>query len=167
MADLSFPDLFFVRSALGWLELGCPQEAIIELEKLNPKFRKHPDALLVRWQICAAQSQWTEAVGIAEDFCKMAPQVPVGWINWAFALHELKQTERARKVLEPHLAEFPTLPTIPYNLACYASQLGEVLVAIKYLKTAMKVGDAKKIKEMALQDPDLVPVYDQIHQMKV
>ncbi len=43
-----------LETADGWLELGNHVEANVELEKIAPQFRAHPEVLKVRWQIYAA-----------------------------------------------------------------------------------------------------------------
>ena len=42
-----------------------------------------------------------------------------------------------------------------YNLACYECQLGRLEQAKNWLEKAFKLGDPKKIRLMALHDPDL------------
>jgi hypothetical protein len=48
---------------------------------------------------------------------------------------------------------------IPYNLACYAAQLGDLVAAGDWLAQAFKLGNAKEIKLQALEDPDLAPLW--------
>ena len=50
---------------------------------------------------------------------------------------------------------FPKLPTILYNLACYSCRLGHMEDARKLLEKAIQHGDAKSVKLMALDVPDL------------
>lgn len=57
---------------------------------------------------------------------------------------------------------FPDDPTIRYNLACYECQLGRLEQAKSWLKTAFKLGGAKQFKLMALEDPDLEPLWKDI-----
>jgi hypothetical protein len=46
-----------------------------------------------------------------------------------------------------------------YNLACYECQLGRLELAKEWLEKAFKLGDAKKMKLAALDDPDLEPLW--------
>ncbi|HZO84674.1 MAG TPA: hypothetical protein VFC26_05645, partial [Verrucomicrobiae bacterium] len=57
------------------------------------------------------------------------------------------------------------VPTIPYNLACYACQLGRINDSRQWLKRALSVG-GKKIRSLALEDPDLQPLWDEIKFME-
>jgi hypothetical protein len=49
--------------------------------------------------------------------------------------------------------------TIPYNLACYSAQLQHLEEAEKWLKKAMAI-DEKTVKRAAIDDPDLLPLWD-------
>lgn len=92
----------------------------------------------------------------------MAPDRPEGWIHRSYALHELKRTEAALELLEPAAAMFTDLWTIPYNLACYACQLGNQDEAWEWLTDAFDLGDPKMVKPMALDDPDLETLWAEI-----
>ena len=58
--------------------------------------------------------------------------------------------------------QFPKNEAIPYNLACYACQFGELDLALDWFQAAEKVGDPEKIREVALMDPDMEPIWDRI-----
>jgi hypothetical protein len=49
-----------------------------------------------------------------------------------------------------------------YNLACYESQLGRLEQAKNWLEKAFALGDARKLKLAALDDPDLQPLWKEI-----
>jgi hypothetical protein len=49
-----------------------------------------------------------------------------------------------------------------YNLACYECKLGRLEQAKSWLEKAFELGDPKKIKLMALEDPDLEPLWREI-----
>jgi len=57
---------------------------------------------------------------------------------------------------------FPKEKIIAYNLACYDCQLGDLDAAKAWLDKACMLGDVHKIKHMALQDPDLKPLWPDI-----
>jgi hypothetical protein len=48
------------------------------------------------------------------------------------------------------------------NLACYECQLGDLSQARKWLETAFKAGDRKELKRMAMADPDLKPLWEEL-----
>jgi hypothetical protein len=68
----------------------------------------------------------------------------------------------AEAVLFVAWQKFPLNPIIPYNLACYACQLGRLKNAWGWLEEAFEVGDSKALKLMALDDPDLEPLWAEI-----
>ena len=63
-------------------------------------------------------------------------------------------------MLEEVAKLFPDHDMIQYNLACYSAQLGQLDVAQEYLNKSYELGDAQKIKLMALDDDDLKPLWD-------
>ena len=49
-----------------------------------------------------------------------------------------------------------------YNLACYECQLGRLEQAKHWLEQAFKLSDPKKMRLMALEDPDLELLWREI-----
>ena len=162
MDKLGPPDSHHVRAAHGWLELGNLPEAEAELAHLPAQFQDHHEALLVRWEILARRKEWDASLGAARSIVEQAPDEPDGWIKKSFSLHELKRTQEARESLLMIEERFPLISIIPYNLACYACQLGDTKEAMRRLKTAIKIGGKERIREMALQDADLRPMLKEI-----
>jgi tetratricopeptide (TPR) repeat protein len=144
--------------AEGWLGLSDLTEAASALSKLPPSVAEHPEGLSVRWQFHAAQKQWEAALALAIALTKAAPELPFGWVHCSFCLHELKRTQEALDNLLPVLDRFPDDPLMRYNLACYECQLGRMDKALEWLQQAFQIGDARKLREMALDDPDLKPL---------
>jgi predicted Zn-dependent protease len=159
---LDYPDRHFVRAAEGWLELGDSAEAARELRQLTKAAEKHPDVLELRWRLYALTHQWDAALAIARAVIITAPERPSGWIHQSYSLHELKRTDEAWEQLLPAASKFPEDSVIPYNLACYACQLGDLLVARDWLQRAVKLLGKAEIKSMALSDGDLAPLRDYI-----
>ena len=167
MKPLGHPDIFHLQAARGWLELGNPLEANVELGKISPALGVHPDVLEVRWQISAKAKQWEACVDLAEGLIALTPDNPFGWIHRSFALHELKRTQEAWDNLIRVTKKFPEEPIILYNLSCYACKLGNLQDALNWLQKAFAVGDATQVKLMALVDPDLEPLWDRIAQIEL
>jgi tetratricopeptide (TPR) repeat protein len=156
------PDSHHLNAAQGWIELGNHVEADVELEKIDPALRSHPNVLELRWQIYAKAKKWEACVDIGEALVRTAPDLPEGWIHRSYALHELKRTQEAADKLEAAAELFPSVWNIPYNLACYACQLGKHEEAWEWLEDAFDLGDSKAVKLMALDDPDLAPFWAEI-----
>ena len=162
IGPLDSPDSFHLSAAEGWLELGNHHEALAELGHIAPKYRKHPLVLCARWQLYAKAEQWEKAIEVAQAIATMAPEASIGWIHWAYSLHELKRTREARAVLLPVVNLFPNEYTLRYNLACYECQLGDFGAAMDWLQKAIAMGDQMEVRQMALADPDLLPLRDKI-----
>ncbi len=162
---MHFPDKHHLNSASGWLELGNTAEALADMEKLSSAGRVQIEALEVSWKIFAAQQRWEEAAGIGREMVRAAPAITDGWINRSFALHELRRTAEARSELLPAAEKFPQEPIVPYNLACYACQLGDMEAARRWFSEAVKRGGKRKIKAMGLDDPDLLPMKEEIQKL--
>ena len=93
------------------------------------------------------------------DIVKLDPNRPFGWIHRSFALHELKRTQEAFDLLLPVANRFSKVWTIPYNLACYCAQLGRLDECQAWFKQAMAI-DEQAVKQAAMDDPDLKPLWD-------
>jgi tetratricopeptide (TPR) repeat protein len=167
MADreLPPPDSHHLLAASGWLDLGLPQEALAELQKLSEDARSHPDALDVRWEICAAQQDWEAALPLAQALVENAPEQDVGWIHLAYTLRRVPGggLQTAWDVLRSACDKFHDTAIIPYNLACYAAQFGRLEEAWEWLQRAIKAAGAlQPMKQMALADDDLKELWDRI-----
>jgi len=146
------------------LGLGCPGEAKSELERLAKRLRNHPEVLDVRWMIHAHEEDWSAALQVARELVLKAPGMPGSWLHQAYALRRVPEggLQAAWDVLFPAMDQFPKDSIIPYNLACYACQLGQPDKARILLRRAMALGDRDRINRMALNDPDLKPLWNEL-----
>ena len=69
------------------------------------------------------------------------------------------------ELLDPAYPRFPNDFIVPYNLACYACQLGDLVSAKSWLERALKRGKRKVVKRMALDDSDLAALHGEIERM--
>ena len=150
-----------LEAAEGWLELGLPLEAAAELAKITTLHQGHPDVLELRWHICAKEKQWPACMEIAATITQLAPDRVDGWIHRSFALHELHKTQEAFQQLFLVVDKFPSVWTIPYNLACYAAQLHRFDEAKKWLEQALAL-DKKTVQQAAQDDKDLQPLWNNL-----
>ena len=158
MKQIEPPDSHHLSAAEGWLELGNPCEADLEIRRIAAELRTHPDVLDIRWGIDAARKRWPECVEAAEAMMRIAPDRLIGWIHRSYALHELKRTREAFDSLLPAADLFPKEWLTSYNLACYSCQLDKPEDALAWLAKALLLGDPNHIKEMAMKDHDLRPL---------
>lgn len=154
------PDSHHLQAAEGWLELGNHLEANEELKKIGLTGRFHPQVLLTRWEIYARAKHWEFAHTIAQGMVALLPEEPVGWVNRSYALHQLRRTTEAWYSLLPAAEKFPKNLTVAYNLACYSCQLGRLTEASKWLRKAMSLADPNQVQLIALEDPDLRPLWE-------
>jgi predicted Zn-dependent protease len=161
------PDSHHLDAAVGWLGLGCVAEARVELDLISAMRQKHPAVLEARWTICAREKHWAEALEIAQAELAVAPDDCAGWLHRAYALRRVPDggLPQAWEALLPAAEKFPREPAIAYNLSCYACQLQQPDVARQWLRRAMKAGDQETIKQMALADDDLQPLWAEIREL--
>ena len=162
MRSLRHVDVMHLEAAQGWLELDNHLEAKAELDQIGSQFSKHPDVLEVRWKIYAKAQRWEACLEIAEDLTDSAPRRPLGWLYLAASLSALKQPEEAYETLIDVAEDFPENAAIPYQLACYACEIGETTEALKWLQDAFDGGDVKELRALALKDPALQPLWKHI-----
>ena len=164
MQPLEPPNIHYLSAAIGWMELGNCGEALGELAKVDPDLALHPGVLEVKWTVCAAAKNWRDALGAAEQLVTADAGHPTGWLHRAYALRRVPQggLQAAWDALLPAVDRFPQEPTIPYNLACYACQMGNLEEARRWLSRAFGVGDSGKLKSMSMADDDLKPLWPEI-----
>jgi tetratricopeptide (TPR) repeat protein len=165
MRELEPPDRHHLSAATGWCELGNFVEAREELRRISAANRDHPRVLEEEWGIYAAQKDWLPALEVARRLIEVAPERPSGWINQSFTLHEMKLTREARNQLLPVAERFSAICTISYNLACYACQLGDLEEARKWFAKAIQIKGKEEIKQLALLDADLQPLWNEIKEI--
>ena len=167
MQSIEPPDSHYLNAAVGWTELGNPTEAEAELAQLRPSLQKHPDVLELRWMIAADQGHWKDGLKIADALVDVAPERASGWLHRAYALRRVDTggLQMAWNALLPIVPKFPNEPTISYNLSCYACQMKQLDAARAWLKRALAIGGKENVKKMALEDPDLEPLWGEISQI--
>jgi predicted Zn-dependent protease len=157
---LNHADTRHLLAAQGWLELGDWKSASEELENIRPQMRAHPDVLKMRVDIFSAAKKWDYVIEMAGTIARLLPDHVFGHVRLAYALHEMKRTKEAWDTLLPVADKFPSEWVIPYNLACYAAQLGDLIAARDWLAQSFKLAeDPKQAKLVALGDPDLAPLW--------
>ncbi len=134
---------------------------------LNPQptsEKIHPHVLLVNWEIHTRSGQWQAAHDLAQALVAALPGEPIGWIYRAFALQKLGRLEEARQHLLAAARRFPTDWRIAYNLACCVCQMGDMAGVWNWLDKATELGDADAVKSLALDEPSLKPLWENVGQ---
>jgi uncharacterized protein HemY len=151
-----------LSAAEGWLELGDLVSAHDELEEIAPRLRAHPQVLVMRCRIYGQARRWESALIIAERLVALCPQEPQGWIQRSICLHALKQTQAAFDTLLCFTHKCDPSWNVAYDLARYATQLGQIRSAEQWLQRAIQLGDRKQVKLLALCDDALAPLFQSL-----
>src|SRR6266699_4062490 len=171
MNPLEPPDLHHLRAASGWLLLGADAEAAEDLKRIDPQLHTHPDVLEVRWQMHAKAQNWDACLKIASAIVEIDPDRPSGWIGRAYSLRQVPAggLQAAFDSLLPVAEKFPAEPMIPFGLACYACQMGDLEEGRFWLRKAFSVakhsGREKRFRSMALDQPELKPLLGEITEL--
>lgn len=165
MKNLPYPDNRHLEAAEGWLELGNDLEANKELEQITPELRNHPFVLELRYKIYSKAGKWEMAAEVAGAMYQMLPENYWGPFYLAYALHELKRTQQAYDTLIAVVDKFPKEWLMMFNLACYSCQLQKLEESMQWLERAIDVAGKRNIRQQALDDPDLEPLWTQIREI--
>ena len=164
MQSIEPPDAHFLSAAVGWLQLGNLVEAKAELGQISPALATHGDVLEVKLLIQIEEKNWATSLQTARSLIETQPDRALGWLHQAYALRRLPEggLQAAWDALLPAAERFPKEPILPYNLSCYACQLGKLDEARQLLRRAFQIGDKHRMKTMAQADADLQPLWPEI-----
>ena len=154
------PDQQYWQAAVGYVELGMFQDANDQLEKIDPFNRAAPEVLAVRLAIYRGLKKWELMQQISKRLKQFQPDNVQWTISLAYATRRAYSIDVALEILLEAEARFPREAAIPYNLACYYCQLGEMKTAKRYLKKAFEID--LSWRKAALDDEDLRPLWDSL-----
>jgi len=154
---LGMPDCFHLQAAFGWLELGNRKEAAAEAEKIAEDLRTHPDVLAFLAKFFLEVKDWKTCIEVSTALIEQETKSATAYIYRSYALHCLKRTQEAYSLLLPAVAMFPSW-LVPYNLACYCSQLGKLNEAQDWFRKALCT-NREAVLKIASDDPDLKPLW--------
>ncbi|MEK0450371.1 MAG: hypothetical protein RL088_2639 [Verrucomicrobiota bacterium] len=143
-------------AAQGYSELGLPDLALEELESLPSQQQLDPVVIETRLSVLMQARRWKDALPVGQELCRLVPEKSAGYIHSAFCMHELGNTSAAREILLNGPSALKAEATYHYNLACYAAKLGNLDEARAHLDVSFAMD--KKLKDYALNDPDLDPL---------
>jgi len=149
-----------ISAALGYIKLGMMEEAIEELDGIEPAQRSHPEVLAVWVEVYASAGKWREMQRVALHLTTIQPTNAQWWIHLAFATRCVESIPAAREILIQAEKHHPDEPTIQFNLGCYACKMGEIATAKAYvLRSIQRI---KGFRELALSDTDLKPIWNEL-----
>jgi tetratricopeptide (TPR) repeat protein len=145
-----------IRAASGWLELGMPADALNEIQNLPEDQLGEKPVLELRLAAEMALQKWMEAAETAKLLCMEAVDEPDFFLSAAFCLHELGETEQARKWLLRGPDVLSEMAVFHYNMACYLWTLGDKERAHNHLAKAFEMDES--FRESARHDKDLAGI---------
>jgi len=144
--------------AIGYLALGLLVEASDELEAIEGPDRLSPEVMRVRCDLYMMAKDWELLLAVARELTRSRPSDEKGWIHAGIALRKLNRVAEARAVLLEAEAIHGACAFLHYDLACYASLLGDIAEARRRLSVACKLDGQRR--ETSLDEPDLAAMWD-------
>jgi predicted Zn-dependent protease len=158
--ELPHPDHFHISAAQGWLGLGNPAEALVELDHIRAESQENVGVLELRFMASAQAKRFDEALTVAGRQIAAHPAEAQGWINRGNVLFWLARYPEAHQSVVSVLDQFPDQWTLRYNLACYCIKLERLAEAKEWYEDAAKTADLAELSVLALNDPDMVELKD-------
>ena len=155
--SLSPDDQFHLNAAWGYFELGMLSDAEAELEKIAPAVCGRAEVLVLRLAVFQETQRWAAMQAAARKLSELDPTASQWSISWAYATRRAESIDLARMILVEALDRHPKEALIHYNLACYDCVMENLTSANEFLARAFKL--APQMKEMALSDSDLEPLW--------
>jgi predicted Zn-dependent protease len=150
----------WLQTALGYLDLKMFDETWKALNELPEEQRNSFETLKLRITCRLDESRFAEAFELCREMCARFPEAHYGYIQGAFALHEMGFTPEAQAWLQSGPLSLQTEATYFYNLGCYDLALGQVESAYAWLIQAFEMEPS--YYEDALNDPDFQPILKRI-----
>ena len=151
--DLTSSITHTLRRTYGWVELGCPKEALSELEGLPDVLHASRDVLKLKCKILATDGNWAQLRELSSTSAKYYPTEPTFAENWAWAEHKTGRSEQAYSLLLEASEKFERTWRTNYFLACFAHSIKRADEAAEWLGHAFLLHSAPaQLKELALEE---------------
>ena len=165
MASLDLLDSIRLRAADNLLDGGNFREAKIELARMNPEARIHPDVIKRYWRVRFTESDWNECYRLAGLLRVKAPDEAFTWIAQARYWWKQGRLEEAYGLLKSKFGDFQRNWEVSYDLARYSCLLGKVEEALNWMTQAILLDRGSVIKADALGDPDFAALQKELARM--
>lgn len=151
--DLTSSITHTLRRTYGWLELGCPKEALSELEELPDVLHASRDVLKLKCKILAVAGEWQKLRDVSSTSAKYFPNEAAFAENWAWAEHKTGRSQEAYGILLDASEKFERTWRTNYFLACFAHSMKRADEAAEWLGHAFLLHSAPaQLKELALEE---------------
>jgi len=145
-----------ISAAQGYTELGMLDDAIAELDAIEPRLQGGSAVIEMRLLILMRAKRWKEALPLGYQLCQLHPDATAGFVHAAFCLHEMGRTVEARETLLSGPPAMQREPTYFYNLACYDVALGNTEEALRNVERSFQMDN--RYRDFAMVDPDLAAI---------
>jgi tetratricopeptide (TPR) repeat protein len=159
--SLESEDIYHLRAAQGYVELGMYEDAIAELGEIASEYSDLDELIAVRIAIHGGKKEWGSMQTEAKKMLDRDPSNPQWAISLAYATRRAQTIEAAKTILLDAVEKHPDEAMIRYNLACYECQLGKLETAKEYLDQAVTL--EPKCRMIAMEDSDLEPLWGALH----
>ena len=139
-------------AAKGWLELGLPNEALLELAELPTHLQMRREALELKLVAQMTRQSWNSASDTARLLCLKDPEEPLFFLRAAYCLHETGDTLAACNWLLRGPKSLIDMAVFHYNLACYWSLANHLDPALAHLSRAFELN--AKYRTTVHSEPD-------------
>ena len=109
------------------------------LEEIEPEDKTRKELLGPRIDLYMAARKWDMAAAVASHLAKVEPEEAGWWINLAYATRRAESVEKAEKILLRARELHHDNALIEFNLACYASVIGQFEDARVRLRHAIEI----------------------------
>jgi tetratricopeptide (TPR) repeat protein len=144
------------RQAEGYLELGMPQHALDNLDRLGGDENLGPRGLFLRGEAFKELDRHEEAVGALEKAADAMPGSVDLLLLLAWCYKRTGRIDLAIGSIEQGLEYEPNRALLHYNLACYLSLSGQKTRALTHLSRAFEL-DAE-FRALVDREPDFDPI---------
>lgn len=125
-----------IRQTYGWLELGCPEEALRELETLPDSLHSTREVLKLKCSILSEGGNWAELRDLSATCADYFPTEAAFGEDQAWAEHKLGRTAEAHALLIQRSKGCQASWRTAYYLSCFSYQLNRVREATEWLGLA-------------------------------
>jgi Tfp pilus assembly protein PilF len=149
-----------LTAAQGYLELGMGQDAWDELEEMPARDRARSEVVIMRLVILQSMARWDKAAEIARGAVGAYPDCSDLYLIGAYAIRRAEDVRAAFEFLQEGCTCLVDNAAYWFNRGCYLCQLGEMEDAKMSVRRAVDLD--KSFQQMALDDEDLEPLWDQL-----
>lgn len=145
-----------LEAAVGYFELGMAEEALRELDTLEPADQSEEEVLELRLVLNQHLGRWAGAAEACAGLCAIKGADIDRFIGWGCCLYELGRIAECRDALLKAPACARDHGLWNFHIACYEAILGNKDEARRLILRSIELDPA--LRSMALRNENLVPL---------